>query len=382
MHGPRLSWLTLAVALLVMSVATRVPGRDVVTREVVTRSAVQETMASAVVIARVQRYAALGDAGATDALALELQQLQANASLSALARESLLDRGLHELTRVPPTDAGRSLLEDITRRPAGIHVRIDPDHGGHTAPLYDPAATARFVLRQWDRKDAARQAAAALAANQDWPIRRYARGELPLDLDPARAGIADAFSAADAATLARQRAGLAAALARGERVDELAALCAERLHDADLYRLLLGHADPPVALRAIARLPTSLDGDTALEVLIVGSRRQSIASASLLAMGRIAAENARAREYLFASLDDPATASSSAAALASLHQSDIAAELGRQLQSRKSDSARRARALALQLDGSDAARAQLEAFVKTRAGPARLQKQVSTWLAQ
>jgi hypothetical protein len=50
--------------------------------------------------------------------------------------------------------------------------------------------------------------------------------------------------------------------------------------------------------------------------------------------------------------------------------------------SRKLDSARRARALALQLDGSDAARAQLEAFVKSRGGPAQLQKEVSTWLAQ
>jgi hypothetical protein len=382
MHRPRQSWLALAVALLMTSVAPSARAREVVTREVVNRAAVQETMASALVVARVQRYAALGDAGATDALVLELQQLQAEAALSGLARESLLDRGLHELTRVPPTAAGRSLLEDITRRSAAIFVRIDPDHGGQAAPLYDPAATARFVLRQWDRQDAARHTAAALAANQDWPIGRYARGELALELDPARAGVADAFSAADAGTLARYRPALAAALARGERVDELAAICADRLRDAELYRLLLGHADPAVALQAIARVPTSLDGDTAVDVLIAGSRREPIASASILAMGRIAAESARARAYLFTSLEDPATAPSAAAALASLHQADIAAELGRQLQSRKPDSARRARALALQLDGSDAARAQLEAFVKTRAGPAHLQKEVSTWLAQ
>jgi hypothetical protein len=365
-----------------MSVATSSPAREVVKREVVSRAAVQETMASAAVVARMQRYAALGDAGATDALVLELQQLQADAALSALARESLLDRGLHELTRVPPTAAGRSLLEDITRRPAGIFVRIDPDHGGQATALYDPAATARFVLRRWDRKAAAQQATAALAANQDGPIGRYARGELPLELDPARAGIADAFSAADTGTLARYRPVLAAALARGDRVDELAAICADRLRDAELYRLLLGQADPAVALQVIGRVPTSLDGETAVDVLIAGSRREPIASASILAMGRIAAESARAREYLFSSLDDAATASSSAAALASLHQADIAAELGRQLQSRKPDSARRARALALQLDGSDAARAQLEAFVRTKSGPARLQKEVSTWLAQ
>jgi len=382
MHALRHAWLAIAVALAMASVATAARARDVVTREVVSRAAVQETMAGAPVAARVRRYAALGDAGATDALVLELQQLPADAALSALARESLLDRGLHELTRVRPTAAARSLLEDIARRPAGIFVRIDPDHGGQAAPLYDPAATARFVLRQWDRKDAARQAAAALAANQDWPIGRYARGELPLDLDPARAGIADAFKAADTGTLASYGPALAAALARGDRVDELVWICADRLRDAELYRLLLGHADPAVALQAIGRIPTSLDGAAAVDVLIAGSQREPIASASLLAMARIAAENARAREYLFTSLDDPETAASSATALASLHEADIAAELGRQLQSLRPDSARRARALALQLDGSDAARAQLEAFVKSKAGPAQLQKEVGTWLAQ
>jgi hypothetical protein len=367
----------LGVALLMGCVTT-----SAYAREVVTRSAAQQVAANAVVSAQAQRYASLADAGASDALVLELEKALADVTLPALALEWLLDRGLHELARVNPTPAGRSFLESIARRPAEIFARIDPDHGGQVAPLYDPAATARFVLRQWHRATAARQAAAALAANQQWPIQRYVRGAAPLELDPERAGIADAFRIASDATLVRYRAALADALERGERVDELAVICAERLRDQELYGLVVGHADDSVALAAIGRLSRFLDSEGALGVLIAGSRRNAIASASLLAIGRIASEDAHAREYLFSALDDPTTAPSSAAALASLHHADVAAELGSQLQSARQEPARRMRALALQLDGSAAARTQLERFVKTRAGSPQLQKEVRSWLAQ
>jgi hypothetical protein len=351
-------------------------------REVVTRSVVQEVAASAAIGAQARRYAALADAGASDALVLELQKIATDAGASALEREWLMDRALHELVRSAPTPAGRSLLESIARRPAEIFVQVDPDHGGQVAPLYDPAATARFVLRQWDRTAAARGAAAALAANQGWPIERYAGGALPLELDPARAGIADAFRTAGAGVLANHRAALAAALERGERVDELAVICADRLRDAELFQLVLGQADEAVALDAVGRVPRVLDAGSALDVLIAGSRRAPIASASLLAIGRIAARSARAREYLFTALDDPTLAPSSAAALASLHEPGVAGELGRQLQARTQDAARRVRVLALQLDGSAAARTQLESFARTKAGSLQLQQKVRTWLAQ
>ena len=43
---------------------------------------------------------------------------------------------------------------------------------------------------------------------------------------------------------------------------------------------------------------------------------------------------------------------------------------------------RRVLALALQLDDSPAARAQLDKFAKSRLGSAQLQKEIRAWLAQ
>jgi hypothetical protein len=370
-----------SLVLCLAALASATHAREVA-REVVTRSAARGVATQSATLTRAQRLTALRESGAADALVAEIEQLIADRSQTALARESLLDRGLHELARVPPTPAGRSLLERVARQEPQIFVRVDPDHGTHAVPLYDPAATARFVLKQWDRTTARQLALSALAANGTWPLERFARDATPPTQDAVKAGIEDAFRTVDAATLAGCRESIIAALGRGDRIDEIAALSAARLRDAELAQLVVGHADADVALNLVRRVPDVLDSAAALDVLIAASRRQEIASASLLAMGRVARRDTRAKEYLFDALNDGSSAPSSAAALASLQDPDVVALLGRNLQTAKHESMRRTLALALQLDGSPAARAQLDKFAKSRLGSAQLQKEIRAWLAQ
>ena len=82
------------------------------------------------------------------------------------------------------------------------------------------------------------------------------------------AALADA-GASEALVLELQRLvtdNAAPALERGERVDELAVICADRLHDAELYRLVLGHADAAIALDMVGRVSRALDADSATAV--------------------------------------------------------------------------------------------------------------------
>jgi hypothetical protein len=107
-----------------------------------------------------------------------------------------------------------------------------------------------------------------------------------------------------------------------------------------------------------------------------------LASAATLQIGRLARESAQARSHLFEHLTDAEVADSAAAALASLHEPSVASELGRRLKTERREDVRRRLALALQLDGSPAARAELERFVEARSGSAQLRKDVSAWLGQ
>ena len=59
----------------------------------------------------------------------------------------------------------------------------------------------------------------------------------------------------------------------------------------------------------------------------------------------------------------------------------ISAELGQRLAAAQSEDTRRALVLALRLDATPAARAELERFAQSGAGSDRLRQQVREWLA-
>ncbi len=351
-------------------------GPAVAARVVDPATARHET-SSPVVAAQDAELVALAASGRVSELAARLERTAHDAALTDVAREWLLDRGLHALARAVPTPAARASVARLALLRPTVYARIDPDHGDRATPLYDAGATARFVLREWDRAAARDFAAASLLAGRTDAAARFAREPA---VSPAADGIADAFRAAPSSALARQRAAVADALAAGQHVDALALILAERLADAALFGLVLDYADEPVAIEAVAAIAGGVDGGSALGLLSQASRRADIASAAVLQIGRLAANDAAARRFLFDAVTEPGIASSAAAALARLDDPAGSAELGRRLAGTQDETTRRRLVLALRLDASPAARAELARCARSDAGSAALQKEVRQWL--
>ncbi len=368
--------LLMGGGVLQAGVAPAVLAQPAQGAQVVDAGAVQRATQKPEATDRASRIDALEAARDTDGLAAEVHAALAAPS-DAIVREWLLDRGLHALARQAPTAAAKRVVHEIAQRRPEVMVRVDPDHGGHAVPLYDPGATARFVLGTWARTAARESTLAALASGSGAPLDTFA------SLDSAsRAGVVDAFMSLPLASLAGHRDAILGGLERGERLDELALTAATRLRDAALLEAVIGYADGASALAAVRDAHAVLSDASALDVLIAATRRPEVASAALLQIGALARDDARARELLFAALDDGHNGASAAAALADLHDSAVAARLGERLRTGTSERALRHGVLTLKLDGSAAARAELERFMRLGTGSAQLRKEVRTWLAQ
>jgi hypothetical protein len=364
-----------------VAVLSLLVGCNALAKEVVNGAAVQKAINQTTVQQATKRLDEFARRKSVGELVAELENLAEKTPSGTIEHEWLLDRGLHALASLQPTPAARAFAARIAQHTPQIFARLDPDHGAHVAPLYDPAATARFVLRNWERAHARNQALAALDAQQSSPLDRFAQNDAPIEVDAIKSGIADAYRAANIDALAQQRHAIIALLQGGARVDELAAIAAERLQDAELYRLVLNHADGAVALKQVRRVRRVLGEAAALDVLITASDRPEISSATVLEIGRIAQQDVRARDALMNKLDDAATGPSAAAALGGLQEANVVAALGRRLAADTSEPGRTHAALALKLNRSPAARAQLEQFLKSSSGSARLRNEVRAWLA-
>ncbi len=344
--------------------------------QIVDPAAARRALADPAVTTQNATLSALADAGRTSALAQQLQRISSDRTLQPIAREWLLDRGLHALARLAATPEARTVVQRLSGRSPEVFGRIDPDHGDNATPLYDTGATARFVLRAWLRSEARATAAAELAARGTGLIQRYAASASA----PQREGIVQAFEAAPTADLAAQRSAVIAAMSAGARADEIALVLARRLADAELASLVIGHADARVALDALRFLPTTFDSQSAFRLLAEASRRADIASAATLAIGGLARHDATARAFLFEQIQDPELGASAATALAGVGDPAIPAEIGRRLRTAPTETSRRLHVLALQLDGGPAALSELSRFVATRRGSAQLRTEVRQWL--
>jgi hypothetical protein len=344
---------------------------------VVDPASARRAVSSPVVVAQEGELAALAAAGRSTELAARLERIAHDATLNDVAQEWLLDRGLHGLARSAPSAAARASVARLALRQPLVYARIDPDHGDRATPLYDAGATARFVLRHWDRVAARDAAAAEIAAGRLSAIVRHAEAA---EGDPVRDGIADAYRIAPPAALARQRAAVAEALAHGRRVDALGLILAERLADAALFGLVFDYADEPVALAAIPGVSRTLDDSAALAQLARACRRADVAAAAVLEIGRLAEGDSAARKFLLDSVAETDIGPSAAAALARLGDPAVSAEVGRRLAASDDEATRRRLVLALKLDASPAAKDELARFVKSGAGSAPLQREVSQWL--
>ncbi|MFZ2508230.1 MAG: hypothetical protein WAW79_07145 [Steroidobacteraceae bacterium] len=365
------------MALLALCPALSSTAAAQVTNLAAARRAIEEPR----IVALETDLSATAQSGATDALARLLQTIAADPQMEPAAREWLLDRGLHGLAQLPPTAAARAAVLRLALRAPSVFVRADPDHGSSSVPLYDAGATARFVIDSWQRAAARDETGAALLAGQTSPVERFALRAGIAGPDPARAGIVDAFAAAPVSELARQRDTIIAAIGQGRRVDELALVTGHRLGDRELLDLVIGYADPQVALAAVHEVARVLDSVAALESLSVAGRRPEIASAALLEIGMLARQDGRARDFLYRAIDDPLSGPSAAAALGALHDPAVAPELGRRLRLARTEQSRRLFVLALGLDGSQSARIELKRFAEARTGSPQLQNEVRQWLA-
>ncbi len=281
-----------------------------------------------------------------------------------VAQEWLLDRGLHALARLAPSPAARATVARLTAREPIVYTRVDPDHGERATPLYDTGATARFVLRNWERSAARAAAAADLAARDARVVSRFA----DTAADAARAGIADAFRAAPprgdrgAAHCRRGRAGRGPARRRA---------CADPRRAARRP----GPLRPGRRLRRRARGPGRGGGGYRAHSMRLRHSRRSRARAaaptSLPPRCSKPAGSRRTTPRRVASCSrpwtDPGIAPSAAAALgaaATIPRS--ARRSGGGCRDARSDGERRLLVLALRLDMSPAARAELERFSALR----------------
>jgi hypothetical protein len=361
---------TVGIGALALALCASTPAFGA---HVVDPASARQAISTPAVTTRDAGLAALAAGGRATELASRLELIAHDETLSDVAQEWLLDRGLHALARIEPSPAARATVTRLSSRAPTVYTRADPDHGERATPLYDAGATARFVLRSWERHAARATAQRDLATRSTGAVARFAA----VASDPVRTGIADAFRAAPAAEIAAQRPAVAASLAQGQRVDTLALIVAERLADPGL---LVDKAAPRGARAALSAARRALDPGSAFETLARASRRADISSAAVLEAGRLAADDAAARRFLFEALADPGMAPSAAAALAALRDPGVSAEIGRRLSRARADREQRLLVLALSLDGSPAARAELDRFARSGAGSPQLQAKTRRWL--
>ena len=329
--------------------------------------------------ARIRQHASRGS---TDAVVGELRAVLADPALEPAAQEWLLEAGLHALRDLPVTPGARALAEELAMRPPRLFVQVEPEHGNRSVPLYDVGAVARYALRDWIRDEARNATARALALGSPAAL----DGWSPQDTSPramaTREGILDAWRGAKTAQLAGQRAAVVAAMRAGRDADRIALELARRLRDAELYSLTIDYAEPLVALAAVQAAARDLDRADALAVLGRAADREPIASAALLAIGRLAGTDAGARQVLFDRLTDPVSGESAAAALARVDDPGVAAQLATRLATAKDEPTRRRLALALRLNGGATAREALRRIVSSKQGSAELRQEVAAWLAR
>jgi len=276
----------------------------------------------------------------------------------------------------------RALTGELSTRAPRIFTRVEPEHAHQAAPLYDVGAVARYAERDWTRSEARASTAHSLGLGTPKALDAWLGQDESPRGKAVRDGILDAWRAASVAELVRQRPAIVAAMRAGRDADRLALELARRLRDPELYSLTIGYAEPMVALAAVQAVARDLDTGAAIELLGKAADREPIASAALLAIGRLAATDNAARQLLLDRLSDPVSGESAAAALARVDDPALAARLGARLQVTKDEPTLRRVALALRLNGSPAARDALGRLVDTKQGSVELRKEVAAWLAR
>jgi hypothetical protein len=190
--------------LIAFALALGLAGEAASAARVVNPASARQAIANSAIVAVDAELSALAADGRATDLAARLDLIAHDRTIADVAQEWLLDRGLHALARLEPTARSRETVLRLASRTPIVFTRIDPDHGERATPLYDTGATARFVLRHWERNAARKAAEADLAAGRTATVERFAGRAGHGDQDAARAGISDAFKAAAPSFLSSQ----------------------------------------------------------------------------------------------------------------------------------------------------------------------------------
>ncbi|MDP3859523.1 MAG: hypothetical protein Q8Q73_17340 [Stagnimonas sp.] len=294
-----------------------------------------------------------------------IQQTLARIDRDPVPAEALLHRTLLRLREpgAPHDASGEKLLRSLLGyQPQVLVPPADPDHGrGLWVPAYDLAATARGTLAIWQRQDQ-EQAARGALLSRDAAALRSMQGAV----------LATVFGAAS-------RGQLQALASSGPWPSAALAVLATRLGDEGLATTLLAQASDAELLDAIKPLASALTAAEAqgwLQQLV--EQRPALASAALLAMGRLLPQ--QSQDYLLAQLDHPDRGSSSAQALAGAATPAVRAALADILDTAPDGPRLRRALLALHWMDDAAARSSLQAFVVAQARPAQLRSEVAAWL--
>ena len=165
--------------IIALALALSLGGPAVHAARVVDPATARQAIANPAVIARDAELTSLATGNRATELAARLEVIARDPAITDVAQEWLLDRGLHAIARIAPTSEARAAVARLSARRPTVYTRVDPDHGERATPLYDAGATARFVLRNWDRAAAREAARANLAAGTTAAVDRYAaRGRI------------------------------------------------------------------------------------------------------------------------------------------------------------------------------------------------------------
>ena len=127
MTGGRARFCAFALALLCSAPA--------LAARIVDPAGARAAITTPAVTARDAGLAALASESRATELAARLELTAHDGSLVDVAREWLLDRGLHALARMTPSPAALATVRRLALRSPTVYTRVDPDHGHRATPL-------------------------------------------------------------------------------------------------------------------------------------------------------------------------------------------------------------------------------------------------------
>ncbi len=241
-------------------------------------------------------------------------------SSDALVFELALAQWIGELEQSADTAAARASLHLLAAEPARVFMRHEETAAPWFRPLIDPGARARSALRTLD----------AAAARTSW--RERLQSDPATALQALESATPDERNAAIAAVaeLEDREALTKAMLAAPEVAKPLWSALARRSNDPVIYAAAASYSADAELLALIPHATAQLTKADASRWLIDLSRREALASASVLALAQLAEHDAGARAALVRALDDPQRADSAAAGLArwpAEHLQELAGDL-------------------------------------------------------